>query len=233
MGDRFFDLANFAINHELDTSQSELLLAAYFGEVRTPDAQALELMRFMSDFREAMWGVVQSAVSELDFDFDAYAAEHFARLERTAAVAGIRRSARGVNDEGRLAAPFASRRGEALRHSVGSANSPSCSSSSRSSSSSVPIRTGPLNQFFADSAHQPPKMRPMRREPQDRVVRELPVERVVPRQADGVQREDEQDRDQARPRGWRRRRATCSAARGSRRAARPSCRPSASGGRRG
>ena len=26
-------------------------------------------MRFMSDFREAMWGVVQQAVSELDFDF--------------------------------------------------------------------------------------------------------------------------------------------------------------------
>jgi thiamine kinase-like enzyme len=86
MGNRFFDLANFAINHELDQSQSELLLAAYFGAVRTPDAQALELMRFMSDFREAMWGVVQSAVSELDFDFDAYAAEHFARLERTAAA---------------------------------------------------------------------------------------------------------------------------------------------------
>jgi thiamine kinase-like enzyme len=86
MGDRFFDLANFAINHELDPSQSELLLAAYFGEARAPDAQALELMRFMSDFREAMWGVVQSAVSELDFDFDAYAAEHFARLERTAAA---------------------------------------------------------------------------------------------------------------------------------------------------
>ena len=38
----------------------------------------------MSDFREAMWGVVQSAVSELDFDFDAYATEHFERLRRTA-----------------------------------------------------------------------------------------------------------------------------------------------------
>jgi hypothetical protein len=28
--------------------------------------------------------VVQTAVSELDFDFDAYASEHFERLERTA-----------------------------------------------------------------------------------------------------------------------------------------------------
>ena len=42
-------------------------------------------MRFMSDFREAMWGVVQQAISELDFDFAGYAAEHFERLERTAA----------------------------------------------------------------------------------------------------------------------------------------------------
>ena len=84
MGDRFFDLANFSINHELDSAQCEALLAAYFGTVRDEDARALELMRFMSDFREAMWGVVQSAVSELDFDFDAYATEHFERLRRTA-----------------------------------------------------------------------------------------------------------------------------------------------------
>ena len=84
MGDRFFDLANFSVNHELDETQSEALLEAYFGGVRTADVQALELMRFMSDFREAMWGVVQSAVSELDFDFDDYAREHFERLRRTA-----------------------------------------------------------------------------------------------------------------------------------------------------
>ena len=84
MGDRFFDLANFSINHELDTLQSETFLESYFGAVRAEDVAALELMRFMSDFREAMWGVVQSAVSELDFDFDGYAREHFERLRRTA-----------------------------------------------------------------------------------------------------------------------------------------------------
>ena len=37
-------------------------------------------MRFMSDFREAMWGVVQGTISDLDFDFADYAAEHFERL---------------------------------------------------------------------------------------------------------------------------------------------------------
>ncbi len=42
-------------------------------------------MRFMSDFREAMWGVVQGAVSEIDFDFATYAEEHFERMQATAA----------------------------------------------------------------------------------------------------------------------------------------------------
>ena len=86
MGDIFFDLANFSINHELGCEERQQLLAAYFGEVRAADERALELMLFMSDFREAMWGVVQGAVSELDFDFGTYAAEHFERLEATAAA---------------------------------------------------------------------------------------------------------------------------------------------------
>jgi len=85
MGDRFFDLANFSINHELDDAANAALLGAYFGELRDADLAALRLMRFMSDFREAMWGVVQQAISELEFDFVRYADDHFARLERTAA----------------------------------------------------------------------------------------------------------------------------------------------------
>ena len=89
MGDRFFDLANFSINHELDDDAARGAARCVLRrESRRRTRDALELMRFMSDFREAMWGVVQSAVSELDFDFDAYAAEHF---ERTPANGGRRR----------------------------------------------------------------------------------------------------------------------------------------------
>lgn len=92
MGDVFFDLANFSVNHELDEEQTRFLLEAYSGELRAEDERALTRMRYMSDFREAMWGVVQAAVSVLDVDFDAYAAEHFERLERTAASEAFRRS---------------------------------------------------------------------------------------------------------------------------------------------
>jgi thiamine kinase-like enzyme len=80
MGDPFFDLANFAVNNGLDDEGETALLEAY----GSADLRALTLMRFMSDFREAMWGVVQQAISELDFDFVAYADEHFERLRRTA-----------------------------------------------------------------------------------------------------------------------------------------------------
>jgi thiamine kinase-like enzyme len=81
MGDPYFDLANFAVNNELDADGERALLDAYGGG----DADALTLMRFMSDFREAMWGVVQQGISALDVDFVEYASSHFARLERTAA----------------------------------------------------------------------------------------------------------------------------------------------------
>jgi thiamine kinase-like enzyme len=80
MGDPFFDLANFAVNNGLDEEGERALLKAY----GSTDTRALTLMRFMSDFREAMWGVVQQAISELDFDFVSYADEHFERLRRTA-----------------------------------------------------------------------------------------------------------------------------------------------------
>ena len=84
MGDRFFDLANFSINHELAPADDEGLLGAYFGGLDEADAAALRVMRFMSDFREAMWGVVQQGISGLDVDFVAYANQHFERLRRTA-----------------------------------------------------------------------------------------------------------------------------------------------------
>jgi thiamine kinase-like enzyme len=80
MGDRFFDLANLSVNHDFGVDEDKLLVAAYFGEERPEDLASLRLMRLMSDFREAMWGVLQSGISALDFDFTSYANKHFRRL---------------------------------------------------------------------------------------------------------------------------------------------------------
>jgi len=85
MGDPFFDLGNFSINHELIADEDAILLEAYEGEVRQERLARLTLMRIVSDFREAMWGVLQQGISTLDIDFAAYAAAGFDRLLRNAA----------------------------------------------------------------------------------------------------------------------------------------------------
>jgi thiamine kinase-like enzyme len=95
MGDVYFDLANFAVNNGLPAAETSELLHAYFGGVTAEHKRALTLMRFMSDFREAMWGVVQQALSDLDFDFRAYAEQHFERLERIADERAFRRALAG------------------------------------------------------------------------------------------------------------------------------------------
>ena len=81
MGDPFFDLGNFSVNNDLSSDEDAALLEAYDGErPRRQRLARLTLMRVVSDFREAMWGVLQQGVSTLDVDFRAYADEHFERL---------------------------------------------------------------------------------------------------------------------------------------------------------
>jgi thiamine kinase-like enzyme len=93
MGDPFFDLGNFSINHELTPDQDAYFLAAYDGGAARPGRLArLTLMRVVSDFREAMWGVLQQGISTLDIDFVAYADEHFARLLANASDPAFERS---------------------------------------------------------------------------------------------------------------------------------------------
>jgi thiamine kinase-like enzyme len=86
MNDRYFDLGNLAVNNGFGAEDERALLEAYWGE---PPSErrlaALRLMRLVSDLREAMWGAVQHGRSTLDFDYAAYAREHFERLERAAA----------------------------------------------------------------------------------------------------------------------------------------------------
>lgn len=90
LGHRFFDLGNLAVNNDFDETAEGALLEAYFGRPgpvplspTTPTARlaTLRLFRLVSDAREAAWGVLQGLISELDFDFTAYADEHFERLE--------------------------------------------------------------------------------------------------------------------------------------------------------
>jgi thiamine kinase-like enzyme len=95
MGDPFFDLGNFSINHELDPDEDRALLEAYdLGPARPDRLARILLMRVVSDFREAMWGVLQQGISTLDVDFVAYAGDHFDRLLAGASTPRFERALR-------------------------------------------------------------------------------------------------------------------------------------------
>ena len=89
----------FSINHELTPDQDEHLLAAYDGAVGGARLARLTLMRVVSDFREAMWGVLQQGISTLDVDFVAYAGEHFDRLLSNASSPRFERSLREASGD--------------------------------------------------------------------------------------------------------------------------------------
>lgn len=84
MGDRFFDLANFSAQHEFGAEQDELVLREYFGAVTQARFARQQLMKIMSDMREAMWAMVQCNVSQIDFDYAGYARKYFSRIEAAA-----------------------------------------------------------------------------------------------------------------------------------------------------
>lgn len=80
MGDPFFDLANFAVHHKLTDEEDRYFLSCYFDQVTQTRWARLKIMKILSDFREAMWAVVQIGISKLDFDYQAYADKHFDRM---------------------------------------------------------------------------------------------------------------------------------------------------------
>jgi thiamine kinase-like enzyme len=98
MGDPYFDLGNFSINHELTPDDDANLLGQYLGSVPTNRLARLSLMRVVSDFREAMWGVLQQGISTLDVDFVAYAGEHFDRLLSNGTTPAFERALREAAD---------------------------------------------------------------------------------------------------------------------------------------
>jgi thiamine kinase-like enzyme len=80
MGDLFFDLGNFSSNHDLTEEQDHSLLECYFGNVTEKHLAHLKIMKVLSYLREAMWGLVQIGISELDFDYRSYTDNFFARV---------------------------------------------------------------------------------------------------------------------------------------------------------
>jgi thiamine kinase-like enzyme len=75
MSDPFFDLANVSVNNFFPEEAEHALIRHYFGQDDSARMATLAVMKIVSELREAMWGVVQMAISKLEVDFAAYATE--------------------------------------------------------------------------------------------------------------------------------------------------------------
>ena len=80
IGHPLFDLANVSANAALAEDQEAAMLAAYreSASADVHDLAELRIFKAASLLREALWGAIQSIISEIDFDFRRYASENLA-----------------------------------------------------------------------------------------------------------------------------------------------------------
>lgn len=79
MGRPLFDLAGVSANCRFPESLDRQLLSAYrrTNEADPRDLLELGILKAMSLFREALWSVIQTIASDIDFDYSQYAEDNF------------------------------------------------------------------------------------------------------------------------------------------------------------
>jgi thiamine kinase-like enzyme len=80
--DACFELGNTCTECDLDDGQVEGLVAAYFGEAGRGMLARTRLQALVSAYGWSLWGAIQAAASDLDFDFDTWGLERFEKAAR-------------------------------------------------------------------------------------------------------------------------------------------------------
>jgi thiamine kinase-like enzyme len=82
-GDPCFELGNLCSESHLGTDRLTELVAAYYGVATSAKVARAQLLALMSDYGWTLWASIQSATSDLDFDFWSWGMEKYERaLER-------------------------------------------------------------------------------------------------------------------------------------------------------
>jgi thiamine kinase-like enzyme len=77
MGHPLFDLAGVSANCAFPEALEVTLLAHYRGSVDVRDLRELRVLKSVSLLREALWAVIQTVASDVDFDYVKYADDNF------------------------------------------------------------------------------------------------------------------------------------------------------------
>jgi len=82
IGNPLFDLAGVSANAGLSEQLEVQLIEAYAGSVSDALLHEVRILKTASLLREAMWAVIQTVMSDLDFDYAEYATENFAKYRQ-------------------------------------------------------------------------------------------------------------------------------------------------------
>jgi thiamine kinase-like enzyme len=80
-GDPAFDLGNTCRELDYGEARVEELCHAYFGGTPAPRIARVRLHMIVSDVGWALWAAIQTAISRIAFDFEAYGAARWSRAE--------------------------------------------------------------------------------------------------------------------------------------------------------
>ena len=76
IGNRMFDLGNLAHNSGFTENMDKALLESYFGKYNDKVIREFKIMKAVSGLRECLWSLIQTKISDLNFDFQEYAADN-------------------------------------------------------------------------------------------------------------------------------------------------------------
>ena len=80
--DACFELGNTSTECDLDPDQVEELVTSYFGRPSRSKLARTRLQMMVSQYGWSLWGLLQSATSQLDFDFRGWGLERFEKAAR-------------------------------------------------------------------------------------------------------------------------------------------------------
>jgi thiamine kinase-like enzyme len=82
IGNPLFDLAGVSANAGLSNQMEVHLLEAYTGSVSDTLLHEVRILKTASLLRESLWAVIQTVMSDFDFDYAEYATENFAKYRQ-------------------------------------------------------------------------------------------------------------------------------------------------------
>jgi thiamine kinase-like enzyme len=80
--DPCFELGNTSTECDLDDDQVAALVEAYAGSLDATMLARVRLQALVSAYGWSLWGAIQSAASEIDYDFAGWSREHFEKAAR-------------------------------------------------------------------------------------------------------------------------------------------------------